>query len=1116
MNKKLYVLYTSVILILISSALKAEECAVLFPDGVSNAGSSNGRTTISWNSRVTNSPDNILDTRNFVDNSGGTSCDTQRCSSSNSVAPDENYNSFPNVSTDISLRYQQTATATPGNYDDLFLNTRAVLTMAPGEYTFRDDVSLGYQSEIIVSGPGTVILYVRDKVTINTEAVINRASGDRNVLIYARDDIQIRSDATVNALLYTRDDISLSNGAEVTGAISARDRVSLNSASTVNYDSDMVQEGDFEPFCSQSLDTIIIQEETSGFCNVDGSIDRNHGGYTGSGFANPGFGTDITTEWSIDGDAGSYTLNWRYALGSSSRPGDLYVNDVFMGTVAFDRTGSWSVWGESSISLSLSAGVKRIRLQATVGSGLANLDYMEFAGPNASVASCEAGPALSRFDIDVGGSASVCSAQTISITAIGTDNDVLESYIGSINISTSTDNGTWSTTGVSGDTYGSLSNITSDGGSATYGFEALGEDLGQVTLNLSNTHAESLRITVNDPGEGVSSTSSSLTFSENAFLVETTDSLGEDVIAGRPHQFMVSLVGRDVDDPNYPDTDCGVLTEYNESAVKAWITRSSADPNGTNPQLNNSDESDVITLQNNEAAATDLLNMNFVSGVANVSLETTDVGQYSIEFLDDNAAFSQSEIRGGSETITVRPFGLLVSVDGNPAATNHLGSIFQAAGENFTVNVQAKAWHVDNDTDDDGVADFYNDVSSSNNADFLGSDILSFGQEIPAETVLLEATQIDPSISSDQVLQGDRTFSSFSSGGGSTSAVYIDDIGIYELQASISTPYLNASSAATEKANSASIEIGRFVPSYYSVSQQSLTPACEASDFSYLSQPFGLEFTIQAHSSRTTVTESYEGDYAKLVSLNAADLGGADEGVPTNLSSRLSMNEYTLIWSEGVSAIDSDVSIDRVSGTDGPFTSVELGTTFIDSDDVSIRISDLNLDTDGDTDMDLVGLGSTNLYFGRVVLPNIHGPESSPLVASFYTEYWDGVAWVQMINDNCTAVSQSDISFPDGSIDIVSNRSVSLGSGTTAASFLDTSSGAINFVGGDAGLEFSAPGATNTGQFSIDVDLSSYPWLRFDWDQNGSHDDSALPTAEISFGSYRGHDRIIFWQEVLN
>ena len=65
---------------------------------------------------------------------------------------------------------------------------------------------------------------------------------------------------------------------------------------------------------------------------------------------------------------------------------------------------------------------------------------------------------------------------------------------------------------------------------------------------------------------------------------------------------------------------------------------------------------------------------------------------------------------------------------------------------------------------------------------------------------------------------------------------------------------------------------------------------------------------------------------------------------------------------------------------------------------------------------------------------------------------------------------------------------------------------------GDAALLLSAPGVGNTGRVSIDVDLSTMPWLQFDWTGNGSYTDNPLQAFGI-FGRYRGHDRIIYWSE---
>jgi MSHA biogenesis protein MshQ len=56
----------------------------------------------------------------------------------------------------------------------------------------------------------------------------------------------------------------------------------------------------------------------------------------------------------------------------------------------------------------------------------------------------------------------------------------------------------------------------------------------------------------------------------------------------------------------------------------------------------------------------------------------------------------------------------------------------------------------------------------------------------------------------------------------------------------------------------------------------------------------------------------------------------------------------------------------------------------------------------------------------------------------------------------------------------------------------------------------SAPGAGNTG--SVDLTYDAPAWPEFDWNGSGAED----PTGTASFGHYRGHDKVIYWHEVLN
>ena len=75
-------------------------------------------------------------------------------------------------------------------------------------------------------------------------------------------------------------------------------------------------------------DGLVIQENQSGFAGVDGSIDVNYAGYTGSGFANTIDAVGADVNWSLNFDSSipkSFTFRYASAVdqwtpvGSSKR-----------------------------------------------------------------------------------------------------------------------------------------------------------------------------------------------------------------------------------------------------------------------------------------------------------------------------------------------------------------------------------------------------------------------------------------------------------------------------------------------------------------------------------------------------------------------------------------------------------------------------------------------------------------------------------------------------------------------------------------------------------------------------------------------------------------------------
>jgi hypothetical protein len=137
---------------------------------------------------------------------------------------------------------------------------------------------------------------------------------------------------------------------------------------------------------------ISINENETGFCFVEGTIDSNNAGYQGTGFANANNAVGAGIEWSVNTASGNYILRWRYSNGgTTARGAKIIVDGVTLATAAFNATTNWTTWAENSSSLftiALSSGTHTIRLEATTASGLANIDKIEVEGINPTAVSC--------------------------------------------------------------------------------------------------------------------------------------------------------------------------------------------------------------------------------------------------------------------------------------------------------------------------------------------------------------------------------------------------------------------------------------------------------------------------------------------------------------------------------------------------------------------------------------------------------------------------------------------------------------------------------------------------------------------------------------------------------
>ncbi|HEY9044883.1 MAG TPA: carbohydrate-binding protein [Ohtaekwangia sp.] len=152
------------------------------------------------------------------------------------------------------------------------------------------------------------------------------------------------------------------------------------------------------PEGSSGTTTIRLEDEaspTAGYCSADGSRQNSYSGASNGYYINLSNASAKGINWNVSvPGAGSYTLTWRYAnAGSSSATtARVLVNGTaVLSSVSFPKTSAWTTWTTTTATVSLGSGVNTIRLETTVASEFANIDWLEVTGNSPAAASCSSG-----------------------------------------------------------------------------------------------------------------------------------------------------------------------------------------------------------------------------------------------------------------------------------------------------------------------------------------------------------------------------------------------------------------------------------------------------------------------------------------------------------------------------------------------------------------------------------------------------------------------------------------------------------------------------------------------------------------------------------------------------
>ncbi|EKF9632186.1 MSHA biogenesis protein MshQ, partial [Vibrio cholerae] len=506
------------------------------------------------------------------------------------------------------------------------------------------------------------------------------------------------------------------------------------------------------------------------------------------------------------------------------------------------------------------------------------------------------------------------------------------------------------------------------------------------------------------------------------------------------------------------------------------------------------------------------ISLNFnQNGEASFPISYREVGSLALHARFTGSGDEQGLLLEGEDSFIRVPRALVLSANHSYNPTHQNGqcsaediscNVFARADENFDLNIRAVVAAPIEDND------FTNNLTAYN---------------YQQQNIALQHTLVQPSAGQSGVL-GVNEYTHLL-GGTTTIAQKVSEVGVFDFSLVAPTHYLglDLASANLPIAVTSTGSIGRFIPAYFSVSPMSnvtLDAACKTGNaFSYLGQSFEYSNSpglyLQPKSANNADTQNYLIDpwwrynnqwdgrtYSD--SANGVNLGF--DNLQTSPISRQALNNSGIVltgervWYQKPlqpkpvfnSAFDLTLNASNLTDQDGVCyrqnaVSPCLGYTFSHID------------------------GAMPLYWGKLVIQDVYGPETQALEQPIYVEHFTNNGFVRTIEDSCTALPaitgftlQSD---PNN------NGYTVLTTGVAVPPQVLAEHSAANLNSGQRAIRFSAPGAGARGVIDSVLDLNAHNllWLAEDKDGDGNFDQTTQGRAQ--FGLYRGSDRVIWWRE---
>nr|WP_253810035.1 polymer-forming cytoskeletal protein [Vibrio cyclitrophicus] len=506
------------------------------------------------------------------------------------------------------------------------------------------------------------------------------------------------------------------------------------------------------------------------------------------------------------------------------------------------------------------------------------------------------------------------------------------------------------------------------------------------------------------------------------------------------------------------------------------------------------------------SAATDLTISE--SGLFNVTLKDSSFDCTGFAGCPDDGSYDLE----GNFSIYSRPWQFAICTDNNSDGNSSSGAAFVAAGEAFDVYARPiKYTNSSSVCSDDNLLtnNYFKSTASVEVTTTLDTPLITAYPDANLGDLTPETQLIKQISSNDQSNKGYKFES-----------LKYSEVGSFNFVATETGSFYGSILGGF----SGSKSIGRFYPKYFIQGSPEWNVANQ-NDIAYLSQPYdSTVHQVYPMASGENDTDNALNNYRFFSSDLQASFGILDDASIDNgflldtEAGTWSTTRYHWLLNDNAAELQRVTDSDDVSRRDAPFntsdansTATNFGLTIEGTDPVSF--------TDSDTLTNSAAFPvQPPARYGRMALDDIGGNSDTTLTIPLRAEFWDGSEFVVNDDDNRSTFNGSNTckqviwhsegvtttlaslsgsrSVDDGEEEVTANQNTP--SGTDAPR---------EQVRLWLRMDDSAPTA-KTGENPITCLGSDQeqPWLRYNWRQLGDED----PSTVVTFGIYRGNDRVIY------